>query len=66
MNLPKEYDIDDETRKHSGIDDELPFDSKEKNTPQDTCSANNNDSFSTLASIEEQMRARYTFHRSCR
>ena len=57
LNLPKEYDIDDKTRKSvDGENDELPPDCDKKNNNGKDC-----DSFSTLASIEEQMRTRYAF-----
>lgn len=67
LNLPKEYNIEAKERKlDEGENDELPpGDEKNNNTPhgaKNQCNDNSDDSFSTLASIEEQVRTRYTFN----
>ena len=68
LNLPKEYDIVEGTGKQDDDDDDdgVPPGGGEKNDTKhgtkNQCKANDNDSFSTLASIEEQVRTRYTFN----
>ena len=71
LNLPKEYDTGEGMGKQDDDDDDddddgVPPGGGEKNDTKhgtkNQCKANDNDSFSTLASIEEQVRTRYTFN----